>query len=88
MTDPATNDNKVTLALLGQKMDEVLARLDLLSAGYAHDHDLLTEHTQILADRGRRIAGLETQAQARTWETRIVEMLLAIATALGLIKST
>ena len=88
MTDPATNAGNVTLALLGQKMDDVIARLDLLSACYAHDHDLLTEHTQILTDRGRRIADLETQAQARTWETRIVEMLLAIATALGLIKST
>lgn len=87
-SDGDIQEQKITLALLGQKIDTVLIRLDRLTAVYDHDHDAVTEHTQILSDCTRRIGGLESQQVARTWETRIVEILLSIATAVGLIKAS
>ena len=83
------NDNgRVTMAVLSTKLDTVIQRLDELAKCAQHDHDVVVEHTQVLEDRGRRIAVLESQAAARTWETRIVELLLAVATGIGFIKGS
>lgn len=80
-------NGKITMAVLGTKLDIVISRLDELAKCRQADHDTVIEHSQILEDRGRRIAALEDGQRARAWEARIVEMLLAIATALGFLRA-
>ena len=81
-------NGRVTMAILGTKLDTVIDQLKELTDCVEQDHDKIVGYGQLLEDRGRRIAILEQQQTARTWETRGIEMLLAVATALGFIKGS
>lgn len=84
----ASNDGRVTLAVLGNKLDEVSKKLDRLSECWQTDHDRVTTLSGTADHNVERIRKLEDQQTARTWETRIVELLLGVATGLGFIKSS
>jgi len=82
-----TSDNgRVTMAVLGNKLDTALAVLDELRKCWQADHDKVTELAGTAERNIERIEKLEGQQVARTWETRIAELILAGLTGLGLLK--
>ena len=89
--EPQNAENgKVTMAVLGTKLDAPLhnqvrleEQLARLSEYVERDHDRLIAHAGLLEEGQRRIAALESQASAR-----IIETLLAIATALGFVTTS
>jgi len=83
MADP-TENGKVTLALLGQKMDQVIEKLGALDACVRADHDRLTTLDQAARERDRRIGDVEGSLRARSWENRIEVMVAAALAAFGI----
>lgn len=81
MAEPDSSNGRVTLAVLGNKLDEVSKKLDRLSECWQTDHDRVTTLSGDAKHSEDRIEKLENQQTARTWETRIVESLLAAITA-------
>lgn len=69
-----TENGRVTLAVLGQKLDMVIGKLDDLESCYRQDHDKLSR-LEMLADEGRRIA-----IDARAAHTRLDEKVNTIDT--------
>lgn len=86
MAEPDSSSGRITLAVLGNKLDEVSKKLDRLSECWQTDHDRVTTLSGTADRNVERIRKLEDQQTARTWETRITELLLAIATAMGFVR--
>ena len=83
MADTSSDNGRVTMAVLGTKLDTVLQQLTELAACARADHDRVIGLESTAKESGRRIAELEGVTKARTWETRIVEALLALLASLG-----
>jgi len=83
MADP-TENGKVTLALLGQKMDQVISTLNELERCWRADHDRLMTLDQAARERERRIGEVEGSLRARSWENRIEVMVAAALAAFGI----
>ena len=84
----STSSPDVILAILQTKLDTVIDLANETLELQRADHDRLGKTESTVGNNLRRIGDLEGAIRARTWETRLVEMLLAtiasIATALGL----
>jgi FtsZ-binding cell division protein ZapB len=83
-------NGRVTLALLGQKLDALLADMKDVKECVRDDHDKLIEtreqvrqHTEALRQANERIDGVDT---ARKWEGRIEAFLAALLAAVGIAK--
>lgn len=84
----ADQQEKVTMAVLSTKLDVVIGQQEEMLEIQRQDHDRLGEVAGDCRRNTERIGKLESSASARTWETRIVELLLGLATGVGFIKGS
>ncbi len=90
MADEVNNNGRITMAILGQKLDQLIRDVAEIKTCYKIDHDILTTIVAQVKQNKEDIEELDTRLDnvdnARKWEGRLEALLTAILAAIGIAK--
>lgn len=85
--DEDNGNGRVTLAVLGTKIDTVIEQLRVIAECQQRDHDRLGKLESTAESNLRRINDLEGTRKALSWESRIESLIVAALATWGIIKT-